>query len=82
MADTPKPKPATPWYGAKKWQYVKQAYYANVNGAAKFPEFRAKVDALKGVVKDWQKVLLSAEAIYLLDIKDSPNQRREDHPYP
>ena len=84
MADIPNSKtPKNPWYNAAKWQYVKQAYNAKFpNGVPKFPEFRAKVDALKGIIKDWQKVLLSGEAIYLLDIPNTIPQRREDHPYP
>ena len=81
MADIPKPKPVRRWFeGITRWKYVMQAYYAG-NGT-KFPEFHKRVDDAGKDPKQQVRVELGGIAIYLLGIKDSPNQRREDHPRP
>lgn len=81
MVDTPKTAPTRPWFeGIERWEYIFKAYHATENGVPKFPNFRAAVDEAGKNPKQHIRVELGGVAKFLLKIKDSPNQRKEDHP--
>lgn len=65
------------WIEAKRWELIKQAFYAvtHPGGPWKFPEFREKVLAVGSRPTDAQKMPLYGEAYALK--KESENKHEQ-----